>query len=104
MFCPKCGSIMMPKKADGKVIMSCSCGYKDSKESDGKIKEEVKKKSAEIEVVDKNYSGDILVDIECPKCAHGKAFFWTIQTRASDEPETKFYKCEKCSHTWRDYK
>ncbi|MBI2108536.1 transcription factor S, partial [Candidatus Woesearchaeota archaeon] len=31
------------------------------------------------------------------------AYFWLVQTRAGDEPETKFLRCEKCSHTWRDY-
>ena len=40
---------------------------------------------------------------ECPKCRHKKAYYWTVQTRAGDEAETKFLKCEKCSHTWRDY-
>ena len=37
------------------------------------------------------------------ECGLGKARFWLVQTRASDEPETKFFKCEKCKHTWRDY-
>ena len=32
-----------------------------------------------------------------------KSYFWMMQTRGSDEPETKFYKCEKCKHVWRDY-
>ncbi len=44
------------------------------------------------------------VEIECPKCKNMEAFFWTKQTRSSDEAETKFYKCTKCKHTWRDYR
>ena len=44
-----------------------------------------------------------LVDKECPKCGNKKAYFWEIQTRASDEPATQFFKCEKCKHTWRHY-
>ena len=104
MFCPKCGSILLPKKDKDKTILSCSCGYKNKDNADSTIKEAVTKESGKIEIVDKNYTSDILVDMECSKCKHGKAFFWTIQTRASDEPETKFFKCEKCSHTWRDYK
>ena len=47
---------------------------------------------------------DPKVEIECPKCKHQEAFFWTKQTRSSDEAETKFYKCTKCKHTWRDYR
>ena len=45
-----------------------------------------------------------VVQIECPKCEHKKAYFWTTQTRSSDESETKFYKCIKCKHTWRVYR
>jgi len=26
-----------------------------------------------------------------------------IQTRAADEPPTRFYRCTKCGHTWREY-
>ncbi|PIO07920.1 transcription factor S, partial [Candidatus Pacearchaeota archaeon CG10_big_fil_rev_8_21_14_0_10_35_219] len=32
------------------------------------------------------------------------AYFWTMQTRAADESETKFYRCTKCDHTWREYR
>ena len=45
-----------------------------------------------------------IVDIECPKCKHGEAYFWTKQTRAGDEAETKFYKCTKCKNIWRIYR
>ncbi len=44
------------------------------------------------------------VEIECPKCQHKEAFFWTKQTRSSDEAETRFYKCTKCKHSWRVYR
>ena len=43
-----------------------------------------------------------LTDEVCPQCKHHRAFWWTKQMRASDEPETKFLKCEKCKYTWRD--
>ena len=101
MFCPDCGSILTPKKVDGKKIMACSCGY--TSEKDTKVKDTNLKKDAKVEVVDKNVEIHPIIDIECPKCGHGKAYFMTMQTRAGDEPETKFYKCEKCAATWRDY-
>jgi len=44
-----------------------------------------------------------IVNEKCKKCGHEKAYFWTVQTRASDESETKFFKCVKCGHTTRDY-
>jgi transcription factor S len=104
MFCPKCGSILLPKKEGSKKVLVCSCGYKSSDLEQGKIKETVKKKSREIEVVEKtDYETLPKTDAECDKCGHKTAFFWTVQTRAGDEPETKFLKCEKCGYTWRDY-
>ena len=45
-----------------------------------------------------------IVEITCSKCKNKKAYFWTLQTRAADESETKFYKCVKCNHTWRVYR
>jgi len=29
MFCPKCGSILMPTEKDGKQVKACSCGYEE---------------------------------------------------------------------------
>ena len=40
-FCPKCGSLMMPKKVNGKTVMACKCGHKKESENTA-IKEEVK--------------------------------------------------------------
>jgi len=41
--------------------------------------------------------------IMCPKCEHSEAYWWMQQTRAADEPPTIFYRCCKCSHSWRSY-
>lgn len=103
MFCKKCGALLVPKKEGNKRVMSCSCGYKETNRDKMKLVEKTKE-SISIEVVHKEEAGpNPLVDATCPKCKHGKAYFWAMQTRAADEPETKFYKCEKCKHTWRDY-
>ena len=40
----------------------------------------------------------------CTKCGNKTAYFWTAQTRSADEAETKFFKCTKCKHTWREYR
>ena len=40
---------------------------------------------------------------DCPKCGHNIAFWWMIQTRGGDESSTQFFRCERCSHTWRQY-
>jgi len=103
MFCPKCGSLLVPKKEDNKKLLGCSCGYKNADLGGAKIVENLRTKK-EIPIIDRE-DNDLLplTDAKCPKCGHEKAFYWMIQTRASDEPETKFLKCEKCKHTWRDY-
>ena len=43
------------------------------------------------------------IKIDCEKCHNQEGVWWTFQTRSADEPETKFYRCTKCNHTWRDY-
>ena len=104
MFCEKCGNLMIPKKEGHKEILVCPvCGFTKEKESI-LIKEKIINKSHEINVVQKDEEKIYpQIKITCPKCGNSKAYFWTIQTRASDEPETKFYKCTKCGYTWRDY-
>ena len=104
MFCPKCGSILIPKKIDTKKIMACSCGYTSKDTKSANIKEDVSKPESHIDVVQKKGT-DMLpkTEAECPVCKNDKAFYWTVQTRAADEAETKFLKCEKCGHTWREY-
>lgn len=103
-FCPKCGSILMPKNVGGKKMMGCSCGYKHNAESVA-IKEEVKQQGEEVQVIENEDSEVLpLTDYDCKKCGHDKAYFWEIQTRSADEPATRFYKCEKCKKVAREYK
>ncbi|HLD01086.1 MAG TPA: transcription factor S [Candidatus Nanoarchaeia archaeon] len=104
MFCPECGSILRPKEKAGKKILFCSCGYTKSLakgEASPQIKETVDaaKKIEVIEKLDTNPK----IRITCEKCGHGVAYYWTQQTRGADEPETRFFKCEECSYTWREY-
>ena len=104
MFCPKCRAILMPKKDGNKKMMACSCGYRSKDAGREKIKESGPEERKTVEVIDQSdYESLPLTDAECEKCGHKKAHYWLIQTRAADEPETKFLRCEKCKHTWRDY-
>ena len=100
-FCPKCGSVIILKGDKG----ACAkCNYR----SKGKVKiqaSEKMEKTEEIPIIkEKDLTTYPIVDMKCPDCKHGQAFFWTLQTRSSDESETKFYRCTKCEHTWRDYR
>jgi len=102
MFCPKCGSILMPTEKDGKQVKACSCGYEERGPVEFSEKKETK--TEEIPIIEKEEEiHPITNEAECPKCGNREARWWTIQTRSADEPETKFFKCTKCKKTWRDY-
>ncbi len=39
---------------------------------------------------------------ECPRCGNMETFWWMVQTRGADESTTQFFRCTKCSYTWRE--
>ena len=95
----------MPKSAKGKPVMACSCGHTSSSGGVVELRERGAEKGPIVPIIDEQALPALpLTEKECPKCGHAKAFWWTKQTRAADEPETSFFKCEKCSHTWREYR
>ncbi len=100
-FCPKCGSVLIQKRKN----FGCPrCDY-SSKEKIKIISSEKIEKRGEIGVVTEKDTETLpIVSEKCKKCGNEKAFFWTVQTRAGDEAETKFFKCTKCSHIWREYR
>jgi len=103
IFCPKCGSILMPKKSGNKTIMACSCGYKEEAEK-VTLKESVEQ-SKDIQVVEEGKHEHMpITDNKCKKCGNDKAYYFEKQTRSADESATRFYKCTKCGYTWREYK
>jgi len=107
-FCDKCGSVLEPQKKGTKIILVCrKCGKKKStiKKGDYKMSISTGKKPEKIIVVEKTKNFEALptTKVECPKCNNKKAYWWMQQTRASDEPPTRFYRCVKCKHTWREY-
>ncbi|MEM4259568.1 MAG: transcription factor S [Candidatus Pacearchaeota archaeon] len=100
-FCEKCGGVILVK--DNKALCA-SCGHKLKRKP--KI-EALEKTNGKESIAIIKEEADITLpqtEIECPKCKNKKAYFWTMQTRASDEAETKFYKCTKCKYTWRKYR
>ena len=103
LFCPDCGSILTPKEDGKKTALTCSCGYSNVEKEDILIQENVKKVS-KIEVLEEKEVQTLpKTNEKCPKCAYKDAFFWSVQTRAGDEAETRFFQCVKCKHRWRDY-
>ena len=101
LFCPRCKSILVPNKDNPKKI-SCSCGYTSRQHKTINIKEKAEKVN-KIEIIDKTIETLPKTDVLCPKCKNNKAYYWLAQTRSSDEAETQFFRCAKCSHQWRNY-
>lgn len=84
------------------VLICSKCNYKE----DGSIVISQNVDAvAELDVLSEEDGKDILptIKIDCDKCGHNEAVWWMLQTRSADEPTTQFYRCVKCSHTWRDY-
>lgn len=104
LFCPKCGGILVPKSK--KKRLGCKCGYTSKKkEKDGfVVKEKINlKEEDKIEIIDKKIETHPKTNEECPKCGNNEAYYWTVQTRAADEAETRFFECTKCKNRWRAY-
>jgi len=102
-FCPKCGAVLIKKNKKD----SCPrCRYSTKSKAKLKTSEklEEKKKIDVINEKDSEVYPIIELEHKCEKCGNKKAYFWTLQTRSTDEAETKFFKCTKCSHTWREYR
>jgi len=101
LFCPKCGALLVPKK--NKKQISCNCGYVHKEAVNISLSEKINEVKR-IEVINEQDKIKVLpiTDVECPECKHDKARFWTAQTRAADEAETRFFRCEGCHHVWRD--
>jgi DNA-directed RNA polymerase subunit M len=98
---------MLPTKKDGKTIIVCKkCGYCRELEKGESSKFTIKEKTApkeKIVVIEENIDTLPKTREECPKCKNLEAYWWELQTRSADEPSTKFFRCTKCGHTWREY-
>jgi DNA-directed RNA polymerase subunit M len=105
-FCPKCGSLMLPQKIEGRMILACSkCGHtaKAAEPEEYKLVKEFKRREEELRIIEGAPQTLPTVRTRCPKCGHDKAHWWLRQTRGVDEPSTRFFRCTKCGHTWREY-
>ncbi|QOR94414.1 transcription factor S [Thermosphaera chiliense] len=110
-FCPKCGGLMKPVKSSKTTELVCvKCGYRmkagerelEKYKVSSKIEHSTREKTIVVGDVDTSKL-PVTKEATCPKCGNHEAYYWMIQTRAADEPPTRFYKCVKCGHTWREY-
>jgi len=100
-FCPKCGAVLIQKR---KNFGCARCNYSSKEKIKIATKEKIEEKKKIAVVDEKETRIHPIISEKCKECKNDKAYFWTIQTRAGDEAETKFYKCTKCGHTWREYR
>jgi DNA-directed RNA polymerase subunit M len=111
-FCPKCGSLLILKKVQGKEKLQLVCPKGDYKKPEpvGKMELPLEKVIEHtphqmVAVVDKqqaNMNTLPTINVECPKCGNNKAYVWMLQTRGADESSTQFMRCTKCSYTFRE--
>ena len=99
MFCPNCESLMFPSQ--GKFICR-QCGFKREINSNDTIKVTQKQKAKEMKIIDENVDAFPKAKVACPNCSNNEAYWHLRQMRGADEPETRFYRCTKCNHTWRE--
>lgn len=112
-FHEKDGGLYVPQKSGSRTILVCRiCGHRmtgKAKKADFEIKSKVGKPKegpeAEVVVVEQKKQFEALPRTQtiCPKCENKEAFWWMQQTRSADEPPTRFMKCTKCGHVWREY-
>lgn len=108
-FCPRCGGVMKPVREGGKSILVCNrCGYREESSSvslrfSGRLEHSEKEKTIVIGNEVELSRLPITREVTCRKCGNHEAYYWVIQTRAADEPPTRFYKCTKCGYVWREY-
>ena len=112
IFCPTCGTrlVLVHDKQDIGTAMEYQCpkcSYRNS--CLPSIHDDAATKSSIAEEVIVVYEKDLEISTmptikdECPKCHNNLAYIWQVQTRSGDEGSTQFYRCTKCSHTWRLY-
>ena len=99
-FCQKCGCVLVGEKRNFKCPR---CGYRPKERIKLESSEKIKVRPEIGVISDKETDVFPVTNANCPKCNNKEAYFWTSQTRAGDEAETRFFRCTKCRHTWREY-
>ncbi|QKQ99454.1 transcription factor S [Metallosphaera tengchongensis] len=106
-FCPKCKSMMTPRKVNGKSVYRCiKCGYEEEAVKSDVISSKIKHSEHERMIVietEMPTGTQRMKGVVCPNCKNDEVYFWMLQTRAADEPPTRFYKCTSCGKVWREY-
>jgi len=125
MFCPICGALSYPDSNNNIKCPDYKCGYEGPLSGpDGKGAEftdpmtgetlDLSKTTASSNAKNLKHLTEVLEeevargtlwvgDYRCPECDGDRIFVVLMQTRSSDEPETKICTCESCGHKFREY-
>ncbi len=80
----------------------CSRGHYEEKIDHNTISKRIEREE-KVTVIPKEVRAETIAKTKCPKCDNDTAYTWIVQTRSGDEGPTVFYRCTKCSYTWRVY-
>jgi len=92
--------MMMPK--DGMMVCR-KCGHKIPKAAGESMLSKTKQLDRVVPVLEQESSGLPTTNSRCPECGNNIAYWWLRQLRSADESEVRFFRCTKCSNTWREY-
>jgi DNA-directed RNA polymerase subunit M len=110
-FCPNCGtrltSIRKKERRTVNLRLSCKrCGYEKSAAHPvaivPKIEYPHKECVAVIEKKEQKLRTLPTVRIGCPRCGNNLAYAWQVHLRRLEESSTQFFRCTKCSGTFRE--
>jgi DNA-directed RNA polymerase subunit M len=92
--------MMMPKDD----MMVCrKCGHKIPKTTGESMISKTEQLDRVVPVLEQESSGLPTTNSRCPECGNNVAYWWLRQLRSADESEVRFFRCTKCSNTWREY-
>jgi len=102
-FCPRCKSILIPKKVgENKLVVKCSrCGFFKEIKGEGLIRtDKIKRKEVGEGIVK---DGNELADYDnvCKKCGYNKAQIIDMGIFYSDEDQLILLKCGRCGYSER---
>ncbi|MBN1390167.1 MAG: transcription factor S [Candidatus Thermoplasmatota archaeon] len=102
MFCPNCKSLLRP---DGEELVCNRCDYRRPIDPTvgSMSRNELEDDLREVPVFSDLDTMPIDESQFCPKCNNQGAYWHLRQTRSADEATTRFYRCTKCKHSWREY-
>ena len=93
---------MLPKKIEEKQVLVCNACGEVTESSEYKLVRRIEEKE-DIPVIEEVPPTLPTTRTRCPSCENDAAFWWLRQTRGADEPPTRFHRCTRCGHTWREY-